>query len=58
MLLRYRLNDVEIVPVATVITGIAFAFTFHYHHHHHHFPSPLCRVFAIMYLEQTMSLGI
>ena len=29
MLLRYFLNDFEIVPVAPVITGIIFVFTFH-----------------------------
>ena len=28
MLLRYFLNDLEMVPVAAVITGITFAFTF------------------------------
>ena len=29
MLLTYFLNDFEIVPVAAIITGIAFVFTFH-----------------------------
>ena len=29
MLLAYFLNDFEIVPVATIITGITFVFTFH-----------------------------
>jgi len=29
MLLTYFLNDFEIVPVATIITGITFVFTFH-----------------------------
>ena len=29
MLLTYFLNDIEIVPVAPIITGIAFVFTFH-----------------------------
>ena len=29
MLLTYFLNDSEIVPVAPIITGIAFVFTFH-----------------------------
>ena len=29
MLLTYFLNDFEIVPVASVITGITFVFTFH-----------------------------
>ena len=29
MLLTYFLNDFEIVPVAPIITGIAFVFTFH-----------------------------
>ena len=29
MLLRYRLSDCEMVPVAPIITGITFAFTFH-----------------------------
>jgi hypothetical protein len=29
MLLMYFLNDIEIVPVAPIITGIAFVFTFH-----------------------------
>ena len=29
MLLMYVLNDFEIVPVATIITGITFVFTFH-----------------------------
>jgi hypothetical protein len=29
MLLTYFLNDFEIVPVAHIITGIAFVFTFH-----------------------------
>ena len=28
MLLRYSLNDVEMVPVAPIITGIIFVFTF------------------------------
>ena len=29
MLLTYFLNDLEIVPVAPIITGITFVFTFH-----------------------------
>ena len=29
MLLTYFLNDFEMVPVATIITGITFVFTFH-----------------------------
>ena len=29
MLLMYFLNDFEIVPFATIITGITFVFTFH-----------------------------
>jgi hypothetical protein len=29
MLLRYFLNDFEMVPVAPIITGITFVFTFH-----------------------------
>ena len=29
MLLRYFLNDFEVVPVAPIITGITFVFTFH-----------------------------
>jgi hypothetical protein len=29
MLLTYFLNDFEMVPVAPIITGIAFVFTFH-----------------------------
>jgi hypothetical protein len=29
MLLTYFLNDFETVPVAPIITGIAFVFTFH-----------------------------
>ena len=29
MLLKYFLNDAEIVPVALIITGITFVFTFH-----------------------------
>jgi hypothetical protein len=29
VLLRYCLRDLEMVPVAPVIAGIAFAFTFH-----------------------------
>ena len=29
MLLTYFLNDFEIVPVAPIITGIAFVLTFH-----------------------------
>jgi hypothetical protein len=29
MLLTYFLNDFEIVPVTTIITGIIFVFTFH-----------------------------
>ena len=29
MLLRYCLSDLEMVPVAPIITGITFAFTFH-----------------------------
>ena len=29
MLLKYCLNDYEMVPVASVITGITFSFTFH-----------------------------
>jgi hypothetical protein len=28
-LLRYFLNDFEMVPVAPIITGITFVFTFH-----------------------------
>ena len=31
MLLTYFLNNFEIVPVAPIITGIAFVFTFHMH---------------------------
>ena len=29
MLLKYFLNDFEIAPVASIITGITFVFTFH-----------------------------
>ena len=29
MLLRYCLSDFEMVPLAPIITGVAFAFTFH-----------------------------
>ena len=29
MLLKYFLNDFEMVPVAPIITGITFVFTFH-----------------------------
>jgi hypothetical protein len=29
MLLRYFLNDFEVVPVAAIVTGITFVFTFH-----------------------------
>jgi hypothetical protein len=29
MLLTYFLNDFEIVPVSSIITGITLAFTFH-----------------------------
>jgi len=29
MLLTYFLNDIEIVPVAPIVTGITFVFTFH-----------------------------
>ena len=41
MLLTYFLNGFEIVPVAPIITGIAFVYYyyyyyFHYHHHHNH----------------------
>ena len=32
MWFRYCLNDFEIVPVAPVITGIAFVFKIHIHH--------------------------
>jgi len=31
MLLRYFLNDFELVPVAPIISGVTFAFTFHIH---------------------------
>jgi hypothetical protein len=31
MLLKYFLNDYEMVPVAPIITGITFVFTFHMH---------------------------
>ena len=31
MLLTYLLNDFEIIPVASIITGITFVFTFHMH---------------------------
>ena len=31
VLLRYCLNDFEMVSIAPVITGITFAFTFHMH---------------------------
>jgi hypothetical protein len=30
-LLRYLLNDFEMVPVAPIITGVIFVFTFHMH---------------------------
>jgi hypothetical protein len=30
MVLRFCLSDFEMVPVATVITGITFAFTYQY----------------------------
>jgi hypothetical protein len=30
MLLRYLLNDFEMVPVVAIITGITFVFTFHF----------------------------
>jgi len=31
MLQRYFLNESEMVPVASIITGITFMFTFHMH---------------------------
>jgi hypothetical protein len=31
MLLRYSVNDSEMVPVAPIFTGITFFFTFHIH---------------------------
>ena len=41
MLLTYFLNDFEIVPVASIITGITFVFTFHtrsdYHYYHYYY---------------------
>jgi len=56
MLLTYFLNYFEIVPVAPIITGITFVFS----------PllllllslssSPLCTVFILIFLRQTMSL--
>jgi hypothetical protein len=43
MALTYFLSDFEMVPVASIATGITLVFTFHYyyyyyyyHHHHHH----------------------
>ena len=36
MLLTYFLNVFEIVPVAPIITGIAFVFTYYYYYYHHH----------------------
>jgi len=31
MLLRYRLSNLQMVPVAPIIPGITFTFTFHIH---------------------------
>jgi hypothetical protein len=41
-LLRYFLNDFEMVPVAPIITGITFVLIVHYHHHHHHHHHHCC----------------
>jgi hypothetical protein len=43
MLLKYFLNDFEMVPVAPIITGVTFVFTFHYYYYydHHHNPRSL-----------------
>ena len=32
----YFLNDLEMVPVAPIITGITLVYYYYYHHHHHH----------------------
>jgi hypothetical protein len=36
-----------------------YYYYYYYHHHHHHSlsSSPLCRVFILIFLRQTMSLG-
>ena len=39
MLLTYFLNDIEIVPVGPIITGITFVFTFH-----------MCCIYIVRYL--------
>src|SRR5215470_12256628 len=68
MLLKYFLKDFQMVPVAPTITGVTFAFTFHMRYISIIrslllllllllSSSPLCRVFALMYLKQTMFLG-
>jgi hypothetical protein len=37
MLPRYFLNDFETVPVARIITAIAFVFTFHYYYYYYYY---------------------
>ena len=68
MLLTYFLNDFQGVPVAPIITGITFVFTFHMRCISivrsllllllsSSSSSPLCRVFILIFLRQTTSLG-
>ena len=43
MLLRYCLNDFEMVPVVSIITGITLVFTYH-----------MCCIFIVMFLSSNL----
>ena len=53
ILLTYFLNDLEIVPVAPIVTGITFVLLSSTSSLS---SSPLCRVFILIFLRQTTSL--
>jgi len=57
MLLTYFLNDSEIVPVASIITGITFVY-YYYCYYYYYLLQHLRRVFSITYPTQTMFLGL
>ena len=53
MLLRYFLNDLEIVPVAHIITGIILLL----HHHNHHHQQQQTNNITVIPLLEVCSMG-
>jgi len=56
-LVFYSSTTVLLLSAVAFDRAIYYYYYYYYHHHHHHYLLPLCRVFKIVYLKQTMFLG-